>query len=194
MRPIDADKLTDEVDFCIETTDAFKELIAKQPTILEEDFMKNQMVKERIRECNEWLDQLAEALKETHVIVGSCNKDNTRYLVPKGTEKEITYYGKPANSFRVSDHWNWKSSLEKCKNEHYIQCFSKDLPWAKVRNAEGKASKPITACCVMHFGSDKLYHAAYGECFIRETKEWTWVKGSISHWKEVAEQYNKGKE
>ena len=37
MRLIDADKLSYEAELCIETTDAFQDLIEKQPTIEEQE-------------------------------------------------------------------------------------------------------------------------------------------------------------
>lgn len=129
-----------------------------------------------LEDCNNWFDQLAELLRDTHVIVGSCNQDTSRYLVPKGTESQITYYGKPANSFRVSDHWNWRSSLSRCKAEKYVQCYSMDMPWVGKRQGPGKSSKPMLGCSVMYFSDvDKQYHVVYGEKFDRETKTWSFV-------------------
>ena len=94
-------------------------------------------------QCLIYFEDLCRRLEDTHVLVGSCNQDETLYLVPKGTEDQITYNSKPANSYRYSDHWNWYANVKKCKNPNYIQCLNIDLPWAKKRLSEGKASKPI---------------------------------------------------
>lgn len=140
-----------------------------------------------LQDCNTWFDQLAEALKDTHVVVGSCNKDCSRYLVPIGTEDQITYYGKPANSFRVSDHWNWRSPLKKCKKEKYVQCYSKDMPWTAKRMAPGKASRPMIGNAVMYYsGVDKAYHVMYGEKFDRETKTWSFVTMDVARGVDIA--------
>ena len=125
--------------------------------------------------CQEFFDKLAALLHESYEIVGSCNADNSQYLVPNGTADRITYTSKPISSFRVSDHWNWYSNLKKCPNENYIQCFSLDAPWPKRRLATGKASMPIFCSQVAFVGDDGKYHVVYGEKFDHKTKTWSWV-------------------
>lgn len=124
--------------------------------------------------CRKYFEDLAEKLKDTHVVVGSCNKDSSVYLVPKGTEDQITYYGKPEDSYRISDHWNWFSSLKKCTKEHYMQCFNVGMPWSRRRPEPGKASTPIFGIQVAYYGKDHKYHAVYGYVFDRKTKKWRW--------------------
>ena len=124
--------------------------------------------------CNKFFDNLAETLKETHEVVESCNADCTRYLIPKGSIDKLTYYSKPANSYRVSDHWNWYANINKCINENYIQCLCSDLPRAKKRSAEGKPSSPIYGCLVAAIGSDGKYHHVFGEKFDRHSRTWSW--------------------
>ena len=68
----------------------------------------------KIQKCEEYFMILSELLSETHEVVGSCNKDISKYLIPKGTASELTYYSKPKNSVRISDHWNWYANLNKC--------------------------------------------------------------------------------
>lgn len=133
----------------------------------------------KFKACKEFFDELVNALSETHEMIGSCNKDNSVYLVPKGTSEQITYYGKPKQSFRLSDHWNWYSNLNKCDKEHYIQCLSVDLPYAKQRMSPGKPSKPIFGIQVCIFGNDKKYHCVFGEKYDRKTKKWTWVNVNL---------------
>ena len=84
--------------------------------------------------CMAFFEELSNELPN-YTVVGSCNKDSSLYLVPNGTEDEITYYSKPAKSFRISDHWNWYANTKKCDNERYIQCLCVDLPYAKRREA-----------------------------------------------------------
>lgn len=134
------------------------------------------MNKERkVSMCEEFYSKLCDLLKESHVNLGSCNKDISRYLVPIGTEDKVTYYGKPEKSFRISDHWSWYANVNKCINEKYIQCLNVDLPWAKPRVAEGKPSAPINAVQVAVVASDGKYHAVFGEVFDRETRTWDFI-------------------
>jgi len=128
--------------------------------------------------CVEYFDELCRYLSERYEVVGSCNQDISRYLVPRGTVSEITYHSKPVYSFRISDHWNWYANVNKCKNEHYIQCYSVDLPWAKKRPETGKASKPVRGFQVAYFGEDNKYHAVFGEYFNRKTNRWYWMVSS----------------
>ena len=130
---------------------------------------------EKKAECLDYFMKLADLLKETHVIVGSCKADASVYLVPIGTESEITYHSKPADSYRYSDHWNWYASLHKCENPNYIQCLNVDMPRAKARTAEGKYSKPVLGICVAKIGDDGKYHTVYGEKFDRKQKTWSWI-------------------
>ena len=131
---------------------------------------------EKAEKCKAFFERLREELKETHTAIGSCNKDSSVYLVPKGTEDQVTYTGKPQNSFRISDHWNWKASLKKQPVEGYVQCFTRDLPCYRKRPEEGKASSPIWGWQVGYFGEDRVYHIVYGERFDRKTKIWDWVE------------------
>jgi len=134
--------------------------------------------KEKLNKCNRFFDNMVVLLWSSHNEMGSCNKDASRYLVPSGTENEVTYNSKPRNSLRVSDHWNWYASTKKCSNEHYIQCLSVNAPYARKREAEGKASKPITAIQVCLLGDDDKYHVVYGEKYDKKTKTWTWIESS----------------
>lgn len=132
--------------------------------------------KEKTKAVLNWYSDLCSLLKETHENIHSCNNDISAYLIPRGTIADLSYYGKPANSFRVSDHWNWYSSLHKCDRENYIQCYSVNAPWARKRPAPGKASKPVRAIQVCYFGADKKYHVVYGECWNRKTRSFEWIE------------------
>ena len=134
------------------------------------------MKPENLSMCIDFFSKLADSLKETHEVVESCNADCTKYLIPKGTIGELTYYGKPANSFRVSDHWNWYANINKCANRRYIQCLNVDLPWAKKRKTEDGPSSPIWASQVAKLGSDGKYHCIFGEAFDKKTKTWKWIE------------------
>lgn len=95
--------------------------------------MKRMNRKEKIQACIEFFNTIAGLLSETHEVVESCNQDISQYLIPFGSIQDLSYASKPANSFRISDHWNWYSNLMKNPDEHYIQCFSVDAPWANPR-------------------------------------------------------------
>lgn len=128
---------------------------------------------ERKQLCLEYFENLVEELKESHVLVGSCNQDSTLYLVPKGSEDQITYHSKPVNSYRFSDHWNWYANTRRCPNPRYIQCFNRELPYARRRPEPGKPSRPVVGVCVAYFDEDNEYHTVFGERFNRKTKEWS---------------------
>lgn len=131
---------------------------------------------EKFDACMKFFESLSDILKETHTMIGSCNHDSSVYLVPNGTEESISYYGKPKNSFRVSDHWNWYANTKKCENEHYIQCLSVDMPRPNERPLPWKASKPKYGSQVAIVGKDGKYRCVYGEKFDRKKRQWTWVE------------------
>ena len=133
---------------------------------------------EKMRKCNEFFNQLVKILEDRYESMGSCNVDSSRYLVPLGTSSEVTYYGKPNKSFRVSDHWNWYANTNKCSNSNYVQCRSLDMPWARKRIEIGKATKPRFGAQVAMILDDGYYHAVYGERFDRKTKSWTWIESN----------------
>lgn len=135
---------------------------------------------EKIISCQKYFKELSEVLKESYTVMNSCNKDTSAYLVPNGKESEVTYSSKPELSFRISDHWNWYSNLIKCPDPNYIQCYNKDLPFARKRLEEGKASKPIYGVCVALFRNGQ-YEVIHGEKFDRKTKEWQWIDGIINN-------------
>lgn len=134
--------------------------------------------KAKMEACNRFFDRLGELLNGRYITVGSCNVDFSRYLVPIGTESEITYHGKPLNSFRVSDHWNWFSNLKKCGDPNYVQCRSLDMPWCRKRIAPGKASEPRFGIQVCIQLEDGCYHHVYGDRFDRKTRTWEWIEAT----------------
>ena len=139
--------------------------------------------------CTRFFENLVFLLDGKYELVQSCNGDFSKYLVPIGSSCDITYYGKPADSFRISDHWNWYSNINKCSNLNYIQCLNVDLPWAKPRKDE-KATRPIIAYQVALIGSDGKYHSIYGETYNRNKHKWTWKESDP---KEVIEYLFGGK-
>ena len=131
---------------------------------------------EKIMKCEEFFSSLSAILNGTHEVIRSCNQDLSQYLIPKGTIQDLSYYSKPAKSFRISDHWNWYSSLKKCSKPNYIQCLSVDIPRADKRSDYGRATKPKYGIQVSVIGGDGKYHAVYGEVYDRKTKTWSWLE------------------
>lgn len=86
-------------------------------------------------EAKEFFMKLVEEKSETHELVGSCNKDCSMYLIPKGTIAQVSYEGKPADSYRLSDHWHWYANLKKAPMET-IQCAVKGMPAPAPRKGE----------------------------------------------------------
>lgn len=130
--------------------------------------------------CLKFFDELSKELSERYEIIGSCNQDVSAYLIPKGTIEQLSYYGKPALSFRISDHWNWYSSLKKCSDPFYIQCFSVNMPWPRRRDTNDEyATKPRYGWQIALYGNDGKYHHVFGEKFNRRNKEWVWEERTI---------------
>lgn len=132
-------------------------------------------LQKKMEQAQDLFNLLADILSDTHVLVESCNQDASAYLVPLGTEDQITYYSKPKNSYRISDHWNWYSNTRKCHDVSYIQCYSEDIPFPRKRERPGKASLPRNGIQVAYFGDDGKYHCIFGDKYDRKTNAWTWV-------------------
>lgn len=133
---------------------------------------------DKMNDCLDFFYELADLLEDRYELVESCNADISSYLVPAGTSGDISYYGKPMASFRVSDHWNWYSNLNKCSNPRHVQCLSVDVPPARKRLEAGMASKPRIAIQVSMIGEDGKYHAIYGEKYDWYSREWRWIEST----------------
>lgn len=146
--------------------------------------------------CEAYIRELAKVLSDTHVLLTSDTdipqeELNTNqnlcathphlslYLVPKGTENEIGWYGKPIGSFRFANHWNWFANVKKCKYPGYMQCFNRDLPYRHVRPDPKKASFPTYAVQVAFYGADERYHAIFGQTWRKNPG----IKGGVWVWK-----------
>lgn len=126
--------------------------------------------------CKEFFKALAEELKGSYELVWSCNHDDSMYLIPVGTINELSYYGKPKMSFRMSDHWNWLSSTRKCKDRYHVQCNSADMPRALYRrHDDNTATRPRFGWQVAMYDNDGMYYAVFGEKYDRWNKEWDWI-------------------
>lgn len=128
--------------------------------------------------CKEFFDILAEKLTPTYTKFGDISQVS-KYLIPAGTDEEVTYYSKPDYSFRVSDHWNWYANVKKCPDESYVQCFCEELLRPKRRKEPGLPSTPIFAINVSFFDpADKRYHVVYGEYWDKKVKAWRWIESN----------------
>lgn len=133
-------------------------------------------IKEKdLEACEKFLMDLQKILGGKYELVGSCNKDISRYLIPIGTEKQISYYGKPEKSFRISDHWNWYSSTKKCRDISYVQCESVDMPAARERK-DWHATKPRKGLQVAVQGTDGKYHHVFGYKWSEAERNFKWIE------------------
>ena len=160
-------------------------------------------IKEKKKACLEYWSKLCEALSDTHEEVrarpralelrfrGKINPRTNKiytedeiknelgrgisyYLVPKGTKKDISYYGKPVGSYRISDHWNWYADMSQCEDSSYIQCYCPDISYyAHKRQEKDGPSEPVYGICVAYYGDDHKYHHVFGERFDRKVKKFT---------------------
>lgn len=128
--------------------------------------------REKKEACRNYMLMLANKYQDTHVLVTSPYNKDTLMLVPKGTEDQVTWYGKPKDSYRYATCWNWYANEKKCKDPNYIQCFNHDLPRAKKRNAPGSGSDPVFGICVAYTNNGKQYHHIFGEKYDRKKHEW----------------------
>ena len=129
--------------------------------------------------CYSTFLDLATALVKHYDLVASSNNDGSLYLIPKGSNEHLSYYEKPINSFRVSDHWNWYSSLTQCSDPKHIQCYSMDMPFPRKRVSPEKATKPRFGMQIAFYGPDKKYRHVFGERFDRRTNTWSWKESSV---------------
>lgn len=138
--------------------------------------MERKEYEKKVEKCKEFINKVSSILGSNWELVASCNADISCYLIPKGTKSELTYYGKPGNSLRFSDHWNWYSNIKKCSNEHYVQCENKNMPYPMHRDETGKATRPRFGVQVAYYDvCDGCYHHIYGDKYNRRTKTWRWA-------------------
>ena len=137
--------------------------------------------KEQMKELNSLYSKLCQYLIENkqYIMMNSCNKDNTKYCVPQGTAKQVTYYGKPENSIRISDHWSWYANLKRCAEEDNIQCYNVDMPDSTERLGKGKASQPIEATAIAVYYNN-AYHTIAGAYIESNTGKWGWKSPSLA--------------
>ena len=131
-------------------------------------------------------DKLVEAFgSRGYINMPSCNKDASRYLVPEGTEGEVTYFGKPELSFRLSDHWNWISPK---KAPGVVQC-------KLYRVREPKLGERPLGRIEIGLYKDGEYHFIAGERRNKNTNGWLWdVPASTEELVNRAERYMTKKE
>jgi hypothetical protein len=141
------------------------------------EFFTSQEEASKMNDCDAFIDGLAELLRGKYEMTPSCNRDLSRYLIPKGTKDQISYYGKPEMSFRASDHWNWYTSLAKCSNERMIQCYSMNLPGPRPRINPGEATKGVHAYQVAIYQNGR-YYAVYGDVYDRKERRWGWIENT----------------
>ena len=129
--------------------------------------------KKQMKELKFLYYKLCQYLTENkeYIMMSSCNKDNTRYCVPKGTVQQVTYYGKPEKSIRISDHWSWYANLKRCREKDNIQCYNVDMSGPTERLDEGKASLPIEAAAIAVYNNN-AYHTIAGAYIDCNTGEW----------------------
>ena len=157
---------------------AFKERLRKNNAATIGQYMGYEREETKLDLCNKFIEKLAGLLGDKYEMVASCNKDASRYLVPVGTRDQITWYGKPANSFRVSDHWSWFTNTKNCSIRNYIQCYSRDMPVPKPRphNDPDGATKAVRGTAVAVQATDGTYRCVYGDKYDRVRHRWSWVE------------------
>lgn len=145
----------------------------------------NDVIPERelLKLCSEQWTKLVEGFGE-YELINSCNWragiDESAYLIPNGTKEEISYSSKPRHSFRISDHWSWRSNLSKNPNEGYVQCCNVSFPPAMRREEPGKAGKPWKGWCIAYTEDGYYYKTIFGAAYDRATNMWHVVNKDIN--------------
>lgn len=141
-----------------------------------------------LERCEDFFNKLADLMKDEYVLLDYRDTSESAYLIPIGTEDQMSWYGKPEWSFRISGHWSWYANTKKCADKDIVQCESVDLPVPRDRRAETGASMPIYAAQVCVYYNGK-YHCIYGNCYSRKRihgKHWTFREADP---KAIAESY-----
>lgn len=154
----------------------FKERM-KQNLMNKENLINKYKDNPDLKACENFFSELTRILDGKYEVVGSCNQDISRYLIPAGTKEQITYYGKPELSFRISDHWSWYSNVKKCHDISYVQCESTDMPRALPR-ADERATEPHKGLQVAIQGTDGKYHHVFGYKYDHEKRQFRWVENN----------------
>ncbi len=140
---------------------------------------RDKKISEKFAKCERFFEELCEELKDTHeVYICEKGKSASSYLVPKGTIDQITVYGKPDNSFRIADRWNWYMNMKKCHDEWLVQCLNTDLPFTADRNGgfgSSKGGRQVRAVQVGYKNGD-AYTCVYGAKYDRKNKKWYWIE------------------
>ena len=148
---------------------------------------------EQAEACIQFFTKLSELLSDDYEMINSGSREfmiihkhkfgelfriSDHYLIPFGTKSQITYYNKPHWSFRISDHWNWFDTVDKCNQKNNIQCFNVDLPRTKRYVKDNERSVPISAFQVALYGNhnDEAYHCVYGAYKDKNTHKWCWME------------------
>ena len=148
--------------------------------------LNDEKILNRFKKCESFFEELCKELEDTHeLVLCEKNRSASSYLVPKGTADQITWYGKPDNSFRIGDTWNWYANMKRCSDEWTVQCVNTDLPFTANRKGgigSRERSPQVKAVQVAYKNGDN-YSCVYGQKYDRKTKKWYWVEADP---KEVA--------
>ncbi len=128
--------------------------------------------------CADFWEKLSNYLREKGYLETK-SKAKSRYLVPSGTENEITWMGKPEFSFRYSNHWNFYTDLKNNPNPNAIQCLNPDIAPAYSRKSPEKGSRPVKGIAVAFYFNGH-YRTICGQKYDLITDTWSILDNEFS--------------
>ena len=154
---------------------------------------KKRIIKDKYSLCEEFFYELSQRLYPFYEMIGITNnhyqKYGSRYLIPFGSDYQVSRFSMPMLSFRMSDHWNWKPNEKEYYDEiesTAIQRYCIDMPPVRLRKNLDRATKPQMGILIAICDSEGIYHCVYGDKYFHKTHSWGWVdndpKNVIKKW------------
>ena len=154
---------------------------------------KKRIIKDKYALCEEFFYELSQRLYPFYETIGvpkTCyQKYGSKYLIPFGSDYQLTRFLIPMLSFRMSDHWNWRPNEKKYNDEienTAIQRYCVDMPPVRFRKNLEKSTKPQMGILIAICDSEGIYHCVYGDKYLPKTHSWCWVdstpKNVIKKW------------
>ena len=144
---------------------------------------KKRIMKDKYTLCDEFFYELSQRLYPFYETIGVTNvhyqKYGSRYLIPFGSDYQISRFSLPVFSFRMSDHWNWKPNENKYSESEIentaVQRYCIDMPPARLRKNSDRATKPQFGVLIAIYDSKGIYRCVYGDKYYSETHSWGWL-------------------
>ena len=147
---------------------------------------KKRIMKDKYILCDKFFYELSQRLYPFYETIGvmdtNYHKYKSRYLIPFGSDYQMSRFSMPMLSFRMSDHWNWmpneKIYFDSEIENNVTQRYCIDMPPAKLRKCSDKATKPQFGILVAIMDSKGIYRCVYGDKYWPKTHSWSWLEAN----------------